>query len=112
MNMTDKEKIMHLIKVDTEERNLLIQHGHFSKVSHVLDSFTEGKRIAYLVQSEIFRNVIGLYYVNADDLDNVHVRWVPIYATKCQYMCGNCGNITDYRFIICPKCGADEENCY
>ena len=73
----DPEKISYLIKLDLEEKGLLIRHGYYSKVKHVLDEL-EKEPGFYLVQSEIFSNIIGLYYVKSNNINDIQVRWVLI----------------------------------
>lgn len=73
----DPEKISYLIKLDLEEKGLLIKHGYYSKVKHVLDEL-EKEPGFYLVQSEIFSNIIGLYYVKSNNINDIQVRWVLI----------------------------------
>lgn len=73
----DPEKISYLIKLDLEEKGLLINHGYYSKVKHVLDEL-EKEPGFYLVQSEIFSNIIGLYYVKSNNINDIQVRWVLI----------------------------------
>lgn len=61
-----KEWISMLIKRDIEERNLLLKHGYYSKVKHVLDQFDKEPR-TFLIDTEVFNNVIGLHYIESKD---------------------------------------------
>lgn len=62
-----KEWISILIKRDIEERNLLLKHGYYSRVKHVLDQFDKEPR-TFLIDTEIFKTIIVLHYINSKNL--------------------------------------------
>lgn len=60
---------------------------------------------------------ITFHTTNVDDFKSVETVCRNLIQSSelnnaVKYMCGKCGNVTTYRFIRCPRCGADEEYCY
>lgn len=64
---TGKIDIMKIIYIDIRERNLLATCGYYSKVKHVLDRYDKENK--YLIGSEVFPNMIILYYWPFDAFD-------------------------------------------